>query len=340
MKYLVYLGKPNVTLKEIEAVQMQLRESKGFTILADDETCTYKLGSKNPKPISWSDFGQIKAYQVQAQFEPVFPSIERLVRVVCQDLPSIRHIMQTSIVFNERGAQKKEDQSTCLSIKTSVKRENDPNKELYLKLPVPFPENSPERTEYLEFLKKLFPNIQMENSHTSSMGLYIQRKDCQVETIYKIVSYLTDKIDEIKWSIAERHSPNMGAEFNQFLANPVDHDTIEYFLSAKTKSIGSLEQLMPMIDDGNKFLYNFGYWSLKGVGQNKKGLLVPGVVLTHKGFQFMAAGTNPVHKGADLSDEMRDHLFHMEVNLLQPAPRNFIKDDDDLWFARLYAGKN
>ncbi len=172
------------------------------------------------------------------------------------------------------------------------------------------------------------------------LGFDIERQSLTTELVSGIVSYLTDKIYAIKWSVKHDYVTRVckKSDFDFFLTHPLDHDgLIRYSLDSACKSFQSMDQFVDILDNISQITVAFGYCLLPSIDPKKVQALIPEIVVSPQGIQFVAVSTLPLHKQAPLPREIKPYLDLMEINTAKPARKGFFlhEDAEVIWIGML-----
>ncbi len=321
----LYLGKSQLAIGDILAVEKKIRESK--TIQLMEGPIQFEFGIKSFVPLDWDYFSSFTHYSVEARFTELGPrSIERLVAFI-KNLKGLRETnIGGSIFYNAKGVKpSKLNPSEILiypykgKIRVSFKlQKNSP----YTKYCDGVVIKGNKNDEFYDFVRKLSGNSFPESTTNS---LILEPSEFEYGFIQKAYDYLGEKITSISWRVGLfGNRDEILPRLQDLFEEKPDADWCKASLTAAFKSPLALEELRKVIDHKTNFIIPMGNIVLNK-GQKNASAFVVAVRVMETGYQFVAICEQPLHEGlfhksANTTPEMQSYLDIMGIDTIKATP--------------------
>ncbi len=325
MNQFFYLGRSQLALSDIIAIEKKIRESK--TIQLIEGPVQLEFGIKNFVPLNWDHFASFTHYSVEAGFTELGPqTIKRLVALI-KNLKKLSNAdIVGSIKYNAKDVKpSKTYPSEILMYHDKWKinvdfglQKNSPYTEYCEGVLIPGNKND----EFYEVIRKLSGKPFPRNSTNS---LLLEPTELEYEFIQKAYDYLGGKIISISWRVGlfgnkDEILPRLQSLFKE----QPDFDWCKASFTAAFKSPLALEEIRKVIDHKTNFIIPMG-GMVQNKGQKDAAAFVIGIRVMKMGYQFVAICEQPLHEGlfhksANINPEMQGYLDLMGIDTTKATP--------------------
>ncbi len=315
MNHFFYLGKSQLALSDIIAIEKKIRESK--TIQLIEGPVQLEFGIKNFVPVNWDHFASFAHYSMEGGFKELGPrSIERLVTIFRKE-GLVKTSIWGSIQYHAKGV-KPSSKSDTNEIGVGPFRDK-------LGVGFIFQKTSPytkycqgilvkgnKLDEFYDFIRKLSGHPFPENTTNE---LLLEPSELEYDFIQKAYDHLGQKITSISWrSGLFGTTDEILTQLQELFQEKPDADWYKASITATLKSFLTLEEFRKMIDHKTNAIVPLGVWILKEDKKNPEGLM-PLIRVMEKGYQFMVRGEQPLHEGAKITPEMQGYMDLMGIDM-------------------------
>ncbi len=323
-----YLGKSQLAISDVLAIDAKIRESK--TIQLIEGPVQFEFGIKSFVPLNWDHFTSFTHYLIDAGFNELGPrSIERLVTIFRELKGLNKTNIWAKICYHAKGLKPptKSDRNEIL-IEWSRGR---------MGVGFSFQKASP-YTKYRDGvlvkenkLDKFYDFIQELSgypfSENTTNKLFLQPSELEHEFVQKAYDHLGQKITSISWSVGIFGKTDEILAQLQYLFNEKpDADWYKASITATLKSFLALEEFRKVIDHKTNAIVPLGIWILKEDKKNPEGLM-PLIRVMEKGYQFLVRCEQPIHEGAKITPEMQGYMDLMGIDTTKATTFKKIQEE-------------